>query len=121
MPILERFSKQYRYQITMKGMGRCPICGSKPSPRSPKGRYCEKHVEARAARERRRIGCKGKFVKKETWLALDWTLGAKLIAVMLGVSRQTVKNHYKRLRSMNKIKPVPGFIQPVGGAKLRKG
>jgi len=41
--------------------------------------------------------------------------------VMLGVSRQTVKNHYKRLRSMNKIKPVPGFIQPVGGAKLRKG
>jgi len=120
MPKFSECSKQYRYQITMKGMGRCPICGGKPSSRSPKGRYCEKHVEARAARERRRIGCKSKFVKKATWLEIDWTMGAKLIALMLGVTRQTVKSHYKRLRVMQKIKPVPGFIQPVGGAKVRK-
>ena len=117
MPKFSECSKQYRYQIVMKGMGRCPICGGTPSPRSPRGRYCEKHVEARAERERRRIGAKRKFVPRLMWEKLDWTLGAKLIALMLGVTRQTVKAHYKTLRALNKISPVPGFIQKVGRRK----
>ncbi len=120
MPNLEGFSKQYRYQITMKGMGRCPICGKKPSPRSPKGRYCEYHLEMRAARERARIGCKRRFIPKTTWVQLDWTLGPKLMAVMLGVTRQTVQSHYRRLLLEKKITAVPGFIQKVGRVKRKK-
>ena len=111
-------SPQYRNQIIKKGLGTCPCCGGKPSPRSPKRGYCEKHIEARAAWKRRSLGCRRKFTSKETWLALDWTLGPKLIAIMLGVGMQTVKTHYKRLRAANKIKPVPGFLPGRKGRRL---
>lgn len=97
-----------------RGMGRCSVCGGKPSPRSPKGRLCEKHVEMRAANMRRLLGCKKVFVLKTVWPQLDWTLGPKLISAMLGVSRRTVKDHYKRLLATHKIKAVPGFVGKCG-------
>lgn len=103
-------SPQYKYQIVMTGLRKCPACGGKPSRRSPKRGYCDKHIEARAAWKRRSLGCKKKFTTKDAWLQLDWTLGPTLIAAMLGVSAQTVKKKYKLLAAMGKIKPVPGFL-----------
>lgn len=118
MPNLDEFSAPYRCQLTYKALGRCPICGDKPSPRSPKGLYCEYHIEARAERERRRIKSKRRFPLKKTWLELDWSLGAKLIAKMMGVTKQTVYRHYRRLRALGKIKAIKGFILPVGRRKV---
>jgi len=110
-------SPQYRNQIIKKGLGVCPTCGGKPSPRSPKRGYCEKHIEARAAWKRRNLGCKRRFTPKAVWLSLDWTLGPKLVAAMLAVSVQTVKKKYKGLAATGKIRPVPGFLP---GRKKRR-
>jgi hypothetical protein len=112
-------SPQYRYQIVMTGLRKCPCCGGKPSSRSPKRGYCERHIETRAAWKRRSLGCKKKFTSKETWAQLDWTLGPKLIAAMLGVGVQTVKKKYKLLVALGKVKPVPGFLP--GRWKKRAG
>jgi hypothetical protein len=103
-------SPQYKYQIVMTGLRKCPACGGKPSPRSPKRGYCDKHIEARAAWKRKSLGCKRKFVAKDVWVQLDWTLGPKLMAAMLGVRVETVKLRYKRLVATGRIKAVPGFM-----------
>ena len=110
-------SPQYRYQIIKTGLRKCPACGAKPSPRSPKRCYCEKHIETRAAWKRRSLGCKKKFAAKDLWVQLDWTLGPKLVAAMLGVSVPTVKVHYRKLVVEKKIKPVPGFMPGRWGKK----
>lgn len=111
-------SPQYRRHIVLKGMRKCPVCGGEPSIRSPKGLYCEKHVEARAERERRRIGIKRRMHPPTTWIEVDWTLGVKVIATMLGVKVQAVRDNYQRLLARRLITAVEGIL-PV--AKMGRG
>lgn len=113
-------SPQYRRHIVLKGMRKCPVCGGEPSIRSPKGLYCEKHVEARAERERKRIGVKRRFHPISTWAEVDWTLGVKLIAAMLGVKVQAVRDNYVKALSRRLIKPVEGILPLPGGGRKRK-
>ncbi len=105
-------SKQYRRHIVLKGLRKCPVCGGTPSIRSPKGLYCEKHVTIRAAAERRRIGWKKPLVPLTVWVAVDWSLGADLIAIMLKVKKQTVLKNYQKVLGRGLIKPVEGFCPP---------
>ena len=112
---IDNLSKQYRHQMILKGLGRCPLCGGPPSVRSPKGKLCEYHVELRATQARKRIKAKRRHTPLTDWLQVDWTLGAKAIMKLLGVGRNSVHRNYRKLLHMKKIKPVPGFIQPVGG------
>lgn len=119
MKKFQDMSPQYRVYVRRKGLGMCPVagCREKGSPRSPKRGYCEKHVEMRAEVERRRIGAKRR-PPKTLWLQIDWTLGAKLIAAMMGVGLRTVQKKYKLLRALGKIKAVPGFIRRPGERRL---
>ena len=76
------------------------------------------NLKNNAAWKRRSLGCKRKFTPKAMWLSLDWTLGPKLVALMLGASVQTVNKKYLVLVATHKIKAVPGFMP---GRKKRRG
>lgn len=112
---IDNLSKQYKHQMMLKGLGRCPRCGGVPSIRSPKGKLCERHVEMRAEQARKRIKARKRHIPLSDWLQVDWTLGAKAIMKLLGMGRNAVHRNYRKLLWMKKIKAVPGFIQPVGG------
>lgn len=112
---IDNLSKQYKHQMMLKGLGRCPRCGGVPSIRSPKGKLCDRHVEMRAEQARKRIKARKRHIPLTDWLQVDWTLGAKVIAGMLGVGKPAVIRNYRKLIWMRKLKPIEGFIQPVGG------
>jgi hypothetical protein len=116
MKKFQDMSPQHKTIILRIGMRKCPVagCNGKRSPRSPVRGYCERHVEMRAEAERRRIGAKKRHTPKSVWAQIDWTLGAKLVAAMTGVTLRTAQKKYKVFFAMGKIKAVPGFINKRG-------
>jgi hypothetical protein len=111
---LSELSKQQQWQLMRKGANLCPICGGKPSIRCPKSKLCERHAEMKAAYQRKRIKAKRRFIPLSSWAQVDWNLGAKEIAKLLGVSRLTVQRNYRKVVRLLLVKPVKGFIGEVG-------
>lgn len=103
-PFPKKLSRQYRWQIMRKGVGRCPICGKKPDKRAVKSKLCTKHLKAQRLRMRKRVGVKRPFLSPEEQADLDWSLGYEVVAAMTGRTLLTVKRWFTKLVVGGKIK-----------------
>ena len=110
----DELSKQQRWALMRKGANLCPICGGKPSIRCPKSKLCERHAEMKAGYQRKRLKTTRRFIPLSSWVQVDWNLGCKKIAQLLGVSRLTVQRNYRKVVRLLLVKPVKGFIGEVG-------
>jgi hypothetical protein len=84
-------SRQRKWQLKQREAGLCALCPQAVE----KWGLCSFHVEQ--AIKRRQKGVSRPYLPKWVWFAVDWSMGHKKIASMMGVTEATVRYHWKKV------------------------
>jgi len=84
-------SRQRKWQLKQREAGLCVLCPQV----AEKWGLCLFHVEQSIKRRQKKV--KKPYLPKWVWQAVDWDMGHKKIASMMGVTEATVRYHWKKI------------------------